>query len=127
MDVKAACFVAVAVVLGRWAAADPSVSVQTRIVREYEENGQSKVQEMNPSLHLSGDELRVGDQTLSAPRLPDETTQKVFSTFAQLFATQAGPMLSRWNTSGGKPLELRLEIPNLGEKLTIQVTPQVEP
>ena len=119
--------IAIALLLGGLAAADPSLGVKTRIVREYQENGQTKVQELTPSFRMSENEFQVGDQTLSRPAIADETAQKVFSTLLEMFAAQAGPMLSKLQQQQGRPLEIRVEIPTLQEKLTIEVTPQAQP
>ena len=97
--------------------ADPTYQVDTKIVREYEENGESKRVEYTPS-------LRFDPQTFSAPNLQDENAQKMFSSLMQMFTAQAAPMLSQ--LSNGQPLQLILEIPNLKEKLNIEVTPRVE-
>jgi hypothetical protein len=118
---------AISLLLGGLAAADPSLGVQTRVVREYQENGQTRVQEFAPHFRFSEKGVQVGDQTLTRPTLPDEAAQKMFSTLLEMFATQASPMLSRLQQQQGQPLEIRLEIPTLKEKLTIQVTPQAEP
>lgn len=104
------------------AAAEPALDWKARIVREYQENGQTRTQEFTPSFRVTENEFRVGDQAVSAPVIPDAAAQQMFNNFLQMFATQAMPELSRLNQNG-QPLELRLEIPNLGEKLIIQLMP----
>lgn len=106
--------------------AQPEMRVQTRIVREYQENGQSKVQEFAPSFRVSDREVQVGDQVLTPPRIQDETAQQMFNALMGIFASQVAPQMSRLKSSA-QPLEIRLEIPTLKEKLTIQVTPEAEP
>jgi hypothetical protein len=113
-------------VLGVPAWAQPEMRVQTRIVREYQENGQTKVQEFAPSFRVSDREVQVGDQVLTPPRIQDETAQQMFNALMGIFASQVAPQMSRLKSSA-QPLEIRLEIPTLKEKLTIQVTPEAEP
>lgn len=109
--------------LGGLAAAEPRLDWKARIIREYQQNGETRTQEFNPSFSISENEFRVGDQAVQAPVIADPDAQKMFNNFLQMFARQALPEFSRLNTSHGQPLELRLEIPNLGEKLIIQLQP----
>ena len=97
--------------------ADPTYQVDTKIVREYEENRESKRVEYTPS-------LRFDPQSFSAANLQDENAQKMVSTLMQMFSAQVGPMFSQ--LSNGQPLRLILEIPNMNEKLDIELTPRVE-
>ena len=97
--------------------ADPTYQVDTKIVREYEENGESKRVEYTPS-------LRFDPQSFSVPNLQDENAQKMFSSLMQMFTAQAAPMLSQM--SNGQPFQLILEIPNMKEKLNIELSPRVE-
>ena len=97
--------------------ADPTYQVDTKIVREYEENGESKRVEYMPS-------WRFDPQSFAAPSLQDENAQKMLSTLMQVFASQAGPMFSQ--LGNGQPLRLILEVPNMKEKLDIELTPRVE-
>ena len=97
--------------------ADPTYQVDTKIVREYEENGESKRVEYTPS-------WRFDPQSFSTPNLQDENAQKMFSSFMQMFTAQAVPMFSQ--LGNGQPLRLILEVPNMKEKLDIELTPRVE-
>lgn len=97
--------------------ADPTYQVDTKIVREYEENGESKRMEYTPS-------VRLDPQSMMPTNLPDENAQQMLSSLLQMFSAQALPMFSQM--SNGQPLQLILEIPNLKEKLHIEVTPRVE-
>lgn len=104
--------------------ADPAYQVDTKIVREYEENGESKRVEFTPNFRLStgaDGQLRINDQTLAAPALPDPDAQKAFTAMMQMFANQAAPLMSQF--SKGQPFQMILEVPTMHEKLNIEMRP----
>lgn len=104
--------------------ADPAYQVDTKIVREYEENGESKRVEIRPNFRFSAGadgQLRFNDQDLTLPNLPDPNAQKAFSAMMQMFASQAAPLMSQLGK--GQPFQMILEVPTMHEKLNIEMTP----
>lgn len=104
--------------------ADPAYQVDTKIVREYEENGESKRVEFTPNFRFStgpNGQLRFNDQTMAMPNLPDENAQKAFSAMMQMFSSQVAPLMSQFGN--GQPFQMILEVPTMHEKLNIEMTP----
>jgi len=113
--------------LSCWAWAQPAYQVETKIVREYEENGESKRAEFNPIFRVapgSDGQLRINDQTLAMPALQDENAQQMLTSMMKMFVAQAGPMFQQFGN--GQPFQLILEVPTLKEKLNIELIPRVD-
>ncbi|MBX3170375.1 MAG: hypothetical protein KF760_23415 [Candidatus Eremiobacteraeota bacterium] len=81
----------------------PAGQVDVKIVREYEENGESK---------------RAEFDGLPIPALQDENARQILTSMMKMFAAQAGPMLQ------GRPFQMILEVPSMKEKLNIEVNPR---
>jgi hypothetical protein len=130
-------------VLGGWAWAEPTPAIKgglgaspldpppsqldMKIVREYEENGESKRAEFHPTLRIApgaDGQLRINDQTLAMPVLQDENAQQMLSSMMKMFGAQMGPMMQQF--SNGEPFQLILEVPTMKEKLNIELTPRVD-
>ncbi len=94
--------------------ADPG-QVDLKIVREYEENGESKRTEFHPT-------FRINDQMLAVPALQDENAQQMVTSMLKMFAAQAGPLLQQFGN--GQPFQMILEVPTMNEKLNIEVIPR---
>lgn len=114
--------------LAGWAWAEPTTGqLDMKIVREYEENGESKRAEFHPSFRIApgaDGQLRINDQTLSMPVLQDENAQQMLSSMMKMFGAQMGPMMQQF--SNGEPFQLILEVPTMKEKLNIELTPRVD-
>lgn len=107
--------------------AEPTFQVNTKIVREYEENGESKRMEFSPTVRFSAGadgQLRVNDQNLVVPRLENPDAQEAFAALMRLFSSQAAPLMSKLST--GQPFQVILEVPTLHEKLDFEMTPRLE-
>lgn len=105
--------------------AEPTYKVETKIIREFEENGETKVQETRPSVIIHGTDVEINDKRfdLQAPAVKNETAQKIFNLMLEAAAQHAGAVMSQWKS--GEPLQMNLEIPNLKQKFSIEVTPTV--
>ncbi len=107
--------------------ADPTFQVDTKIVREYEENGESKRMEFAPNFRFStgpNGQLQFNDQPMAMPNLPDENAQKAFSAMMQMFTAQVAPLMSQFGKA--QPFQMILEVPTMHEKLNIEMTPHRE-
>lgn len=117
----------IALILTPLAWAEPAGQVDVKIVREYEENGESKRAEFNPTFRIApgaDGQLRINDQTLAMPALQDENAQQMLTSMMKMFAAQAGPLFQQF--SNGQPFQLILEVPTMKEKVNIELTPHVE-
>lgn len=93
----------------------PSGQLDVKIVREFEENGESKRAEFNPT-------FRLDEQSLAMPALQDENAQQMLTSLMKMFAAQAGPLLQQYGN--GQPFQMILEVPTMKEKINIEVTPR---
>lgn len=115
---------------GGLAAADPAVFLDCRIQREFTEPGtnQRQSEEIRPRLRWSGTQLQLGeDAPISVIPEPvqDPTVQQFINLFLNL-AQQKAPELLSTMPQSDKPFEVLLELPSLQQRFRFQMQATVE-